>query len=128
VEMSQADRREFRGVPGSRAIAPANNFLKIKVNGMTRKWMIGIVFGWLVNSVAANAQPNISRAELLYSTHCISCHNDEIHWRDKLLATDWLSLKVQVRRWQGTTGLVWREDDITQVAHYLNATYYHYPE
>lgn len=28
------------------------------------------------------------RGELLYATHCIACHSDKVHWRDKKLVTD----------------------------------------
>jgi len=72
-------------------------------------------------------QPSEGRGELLYSTHCRDCHTAEVHWRDKKRATDWNSLKVQVRRWQDNIGLVWEEADIASVARYLNATYYRFP-
>ncbi len=68
------------------------------------------------------------RGELLYSTHCKGCHATEIHWRDKKLATDWDSLKIQVRLWQAASALGWSEDDITVVTRYLNDTFYHFPE
>ena len=67
-----------------------------------------------------------SRGELLYSTHCIGCHTSEIHWRDKKAATDWASLKFQVRRWQGATGLGWSEGDIDDVTRYLDESIYRY--
>ncbi|MEO7549363.1 MAG: hypothetical protein ABIT82_13125, partial [Ramlibacter sp.] len=56
--------------------------------------------------------PPASKGELLYSTHCISCHTTQMHWRDDRKATDWDSLKAQVRRWQGNAGLTWSEGDI----------------
>ena len=65
-----------------------------------------------------------SRGELLYTTHCISCHSKEMHWRDKRVANDWTSLKKQVRRWQDASSLTWSESDITEVARYLNETIY----
>ena len=46
-----------------------------------------------------------------------------MHWRDKKLVTDWPSLKVQVRRWQGTAQLNWSDEDIDDVARFLNDTY-----
>lgn len=95
---------------------------------MNRKWMVAILSVWLVNPAIANAQGDAARGELLYSTHCIACHDADIHWRDKKLATDWISLKAQVRRWQAIAVLGWRDDDITLVARRLNARYYHYPE
>ena len=69
-----------------------------------------------------------SRGELLYATHCIACHNSQVHWRDKRLATDWVSLKAQVRRWQGAAQLGWSGDGILEVARHLNERIYHYPQ
>ena len=81
--------------------------------------------------VHASAQAQIKegeiRGELLYSTHCNACHASKIHWREKKLATDWRSLKAQVRRWQANTGLGWSEEEVTDVTRYLNAAYYHFP-
>lgn len=68
-----------------------------------------------------------TRGELLYSTHCIACHSAQVHWREKKLATDWTTLRSEVRRWQAVLGLGWDDHDVTLVAQYLNALYYHYP-
>ena len=77
---------------------------------------------------AANAPPrDAARGELLYSTHCIACHSDKLHWRDKKLVTDWKSLQSEIVRWQGVSGLRWSKEDIADVAQYLNARYYRYP-
>ncbi|MFA6922163.1 MAG: hypothetical protein WC216_09990 [Gallionella sp.] len=77
---------------------------------------------------SAYAQPGESRGALLYATHCNACHNTEIHWRNKRLATDWESLVVQVQRWQGSINLYWRDEEIADVAHHLNVLYYSFPE
>lgn len=76
---------------------------------------------------AAPAADAPSRGELLYGTHCIACHNSQMHWRDKRLATDWPELVAQVRRWQGVAKLGWSEDDILEVARHLNQRIYRYP-
>ena len=78
---------------------------------------------------AAHAQPmsGASRGELLYSTHCIGCHGSEVHWRDKSLVTDPASLQAQVNRWQAVSGLKWSNEDVAEVARYLNTLHYHYP-
>ncbi|MBS0437240.1 MAG: cytochrome C [Proteobacteria bacterium] len=70
--------------------------------------------------------PAPTRGELLYTTHCIACHNSQMHWRDKRLATDWASLQAQVRRWQGVAKLGWNEDDILEVTRHLNERIYRY--
>jgi len=68
-----------------------------------------------------------SRGELLYTTHCGACHGAQMHWRDKKRVHDWPSLRAQVRLWQAQATLAWSEDDIDQVARYLNEAYYHLP-
>ena len=68
-----------------------------------------------------------SRGELLYSTYCIGCHTTEVHWREKKLATDWGSLRYQVRRWQENVAPGLAEEDNTAIARYLNDRYYHFP-
>ncbi len=67
-----------------------------------------------------------SRGELLYTTHCISCHTTEMHWRDNRSASNWPALKAQVRRWQDTASLTWSDSDILEVSRYLNETIYHF--
>jgi mono/diheme cytochrome c family protein len=65
--------------------------------------------------------------ELLYSTYCIGCHTTQMHWREKRLATDWGSLRYQVRRWQENIAPGLAEEDSTAIARYLNNLYYHFP-
>ncbi len=93
------------------------------------KSMLTLCFVMLGVSAAVSAQPtrDPTRGELLYTTHCISCHTAQVHWREKKIAGDWISLQFQVRRWQGNIGLGWSNEDIGQVARYLNALYYRYP-
>jgi mono/diheme cytochrome c family protein len=75
----------------------------------------------------SHSQTAPTRGELLYNTHCISCHSTQMHWRNNKLAHDWPSLKEQVRRWQGNAGLQWGDADILEVTRYLNDTIYNYP-
>lgn len=77
-----------------------------------------------ITPLANGKTPDESRGELLYSTHCNTCHSLQIHWREQRLATDWKSLKAQVNRWQAYAKLGWREEDVADVALYLNTRYY----
>lgn len=81
-----------------------------------------------VASAHAQAAPAPSRGQLLYDTHCIECHNTQVHWRSARAATNWSSLVAQVRRWQASGNLRWSEGDIVQVARHLNDTIYHFPQ
>lgn len=76
----------------------------------------------------AQAQPSVSRGQLLYATHCTSCHSTQMHWREDRLAHDWESLKIHVRRWQGDANLQWTDADIAEVARHLNDTIYRFPQ
>lgn len=97
---------------------------------MRTGWMLAMLTACMVFPAVANAQPeiNASRGELLYTTHCITCHSSKVHWRDKRIAKDLIGLNAQVRRWQGISGLKWSEGDIAEVTRYLNALHYRYPE
>jgi len=81
----------------------------------------------LVFAPCALAQDSPSRGQLLYDTHCIACHTTQVHWRDQRLASDWPTLKAQVRRFQGMAALQWSEDDVDAVTRYLNDSIYHFP-
>jgi mono/diheme cytochrome c family protein len=85
-----------------------------------------VLSGNLTEAVA-QVQVLPSRGELLYTTHCVACHNARVHWRDRRIATDWNGLRAQVRRWQGMQELRWSESEITEVARYLNTFYYDFP-
>lgn len=87
--------------------------------------LVSVFFSALVASPAARAQ---DRGELLYSTHCGACHTTQMHWRAARSATDWPSLKAQVRRWQSVASLAWTDDDVLAVAHYLNNSIYHFEQ
>lgn len=78
----------------------------------------------LAASATAAAQNAPTRGELLYTTHCVACHDQQVHWRDRRQATDWATLKSWVRRWQLEVGLNWNEADVAEVAGYLNDTFY----
>ena len=68
-----------------------------------------------------------TRGELLYHTHCLSCHSTQVHWRAKKQVIDWPSLRAQVRRWQAADQLAWSDDDIKAMAQYQNTLFYHLP-
>lgn len=83
----------------------------------------------LALALSARAEPRAeTRGALLYSTHCTVCHTAQTHWRDKKRATDWPSLKAEVRRWQAMAMLKWSEEDVLDVTRYLNDTYYRFEQ
>lgn len=49
-----------------------------------------------------------------------------MHWRASRAVTDWTSLRAEVSKWQVVASLAWSEDDVLDVARYLNDTIYHF--
>jgi hypothetical protein len=96
-----------------------------RVTGGWVRALVGVCVCSCAIGSPAQAQ---SRGELLYATHCITCHGTQMHWRDKKLATDWATLEAQVRRWQGEALLGWSEDDILAVTRHLNQIFYRFVE
>ena len=93
---------------------------------MTRPAMRTAIGAGVVALLAAFAAQAQSRGELLYSTHCIACHTTQMHWRDGRAATDWAGVVAQVGKWQKAGSLSWSEQDVLEVARYLNDTIYHF--
>ena len=89
--------------------------------------LLALAGGAAESQAPAVRAPTVTRGQILYDTHCIACHNTQVHWRDKKLVVDWASLKGEVRRWQATAGQWWSEADIVEVTRYLNDTIYRYP-
>jgi mono/diheme cytochrome c family protein len=90
------------------------------------KILVAGVFAVINATASAQTAPPASRGELLYTTYCIACHTAEVHWRQKKLAVDWASLNQQVRRWAGNAGLAWGDEEIVEVARYLNTVHYRF--
>ena len=60
----------------------------------------------------------------LYQFNCTSCHGAEVYTRTDRKVTSLASLESQVRRCEQNLGLKWFDDDITDMAAYLNTHYY----
>lgn len=98
---------------------------------VSKKSLAATLLFWCVLSVPVSVLAeqigySANRGQLLYSLHCASCHDTEVHWREKKLATNWSALLEQVNRWQKNLSLEWNSSDIDDVAGYLNETYYHF--
>lgn len=96
---------------------------------MFRRSILAVLLVFSSDFAAADERSvrDAGRGELLYSTHCVACHDTQIHWREKKLVRDWRSLQAEVSRWQGISALRWSDDDVAVVARYLNALHYRYP-
>ncbi len=71
----------------------------------------------------AFAEPS-EQAQALYDANCISCHGSEIYTRDPRMVASFDGLERQVQRCETALGLRWFDEDIKDVAAYLNHHFY----
>jgi mono/diheme cytochrome c family protein len=79
----------------------------------------------LAVSTVAAADPERGRA--LYELRCGTCHSESVHGRAKRVAGSFAGVRRWVSRWNENLALRWDDDEIDDVAIYLNNTYYRYP-
>jgi len=72
------------------------------------------------------AAASADNGEDLHAANCTSCHNDSVYQRKDRRVTSMAGLKKQVQRCEQSLGLKWFDEDIDDVAAYLNSTYYHF--
>ncbi len=75
---------------------------------------------------ASSAAPETAKGKALADQDCVKCHGTEVYTRADRKVTSRDGLERQVRRCETALGLRWFEDDIKDVAGYLNSHYYHF--
>lgn len=90
--------------------------------------------GWLLvllPSLAAAADVDAGRE--LHQENCVACHQSlmdgdaaSIYTRPDRRITSYSSLVTQVRRCEVNLGLQWFDEDVENVAAFLDETYYHF--
>jgi len=79
-----------------------------------------------VIAAAAGYSPDIKRGKALLENNCLICHDTRAFTRRDRIVHSVEQLRYQVNRWTWQTGLRWFPEDIADVVHYLNSTYYKY--
>lgn len=78
----------------------------------------------LLGVMQAATAADIDNGKSLHQKFCQSCHDSGVYTRPNRKVTTPGGLENQVRRCDMSLGLKWFEDDITDVAAYLNQSYY----
>jgi hypothetical protein len=68
------------------------------------------------------------RGVLLYENFCHHCHMSEIHYRVNSRVDSWTELRRLVNMWQADMGLGWTDEDVRDVAAWLNRRFYRLPD
>ena len=80
----------------------------------------------LLAATSALPAADIDKGKALVAEHCTKCHNDRVYTRKDRRVKSLDGLDQQVRRCETALGLKWFDDDIENVAAYLNKNYYHF--
>jgi mono/diheme cytochrome c family protein len=80
----------------------------------------------LVAAAWPAAAQDARRGQQLYETHCLSCHYERIHKRDRTrsVVRSLVALRVEVASRAEAAKLPLRPEDLDDIAEYLNRSYY----
>jgi mono/diheme cytochrome c family protein len=91
----------------------------------TLRLAAAIVLGMTATAWGAE-MPDLERGRLLYENHCVVCHTPKVHRRVPPLPIDMKELRRIVSTWAKGEQLGWSEQDVTDVAEYLDSTHYRF--
>ncbi|HDP89111.1 MAG TPA: cytochrome c [Thioalkalivibrio sp.] len=76
---------------------------------------------------------DLERGKQLHRDNCMACHarmtggeGETLYTRNGRRVTSLPGLEAQVRRCEANLELKWFDEDIADVVHFLNQTYYHF--
>ena len=70
--------------------------------------------------------PDVDHGRALYEIHCIVCHTSKVHRRFPPSAIDMDALRYIVKVWVEEQHLRWSQQDIEDVAQYLDRAQYRF--
>ena len=81
----------------------------------------------LLAAPSAATAADTSRGKALYESRCDKCHDLSVHSRNPRSARTFDHIRAFVARWDRELGAAWTDEDINEVARYLNEKYYNFP-
>ncbi len=92
-----------------------------------------VVMVLLPTAQGAASAADLARGKSLHEKHCVACHTsltngepDTLYTRPDRRVTSLSGLKKQVRRCELSLGLRWFDEDIDDVAGFLNQDFYRF--
>jgi len=77
-------------------------------------------------SEATAADPDIKKGKALLEENCYGCHGEDVYVREKRIVTSYPKLLKRVQFCSLQRNLTWFDEDIENVAAYLNTEFYHF--
>jgi mono/diheme cytochrome c family protein len=83
----------------------------------------------LLAALAAPAQAgDAERGQQLHAQHCTRCHNVSMYTRPERTTADYAALRERVQQCELAAELTWFEEDVDDVAAYLNEAFYRFAD
>jgi cytochrome c5 len=86
--------------------------------------VLGLLSLVSVAYAAPPQKPVKSRGQMLYENHCLRCHAEGVHLRATSKVHSLDDLAHAVKKWAGLQRLDWHQDELRDVADYMNRKYY----
>jgi mono/diheme cytochrome c family protein len=102
------------------------------ISGLTmtdsKMWIVAIAMCVLLAGSGSSVAESESfdRGQALYENHCMFCHEATVHTRATRRATSVAELRKWVSTWSFHASLGWTDEEIDDVADYMNRRYYHF--
>ncbi len=81
-------------------------------------------------TLAANntlaAETDLAQGKQLLDDHCFECHGTDYYTRNERRVESRKKLSAQVRFCEQSQNLTWFDEDVENVAEYLNQNFYHF--
>lgn len=62
----------------------------------------------------------------LYEEHCVACHDSTVYTRKDRIVHSFSELKERIRQCELSNELAWFDEEVEDVATYLNNNFYHF--
>jgi mono/diheme cytochrome c family protein len=86
----------------------------------------GCAAGVSTTATTATDARSFDRGRALYENNCRVCHTSKVHRRIPALPTNEAELRQIVLVWVRFEGMKWSNEDVDDVVHYVNRTYYQF--
>lgn len=78
----------------------------------------------MLATVAGQATADIKHGQQLHDANCVKCHDSGVYTREDRFVGNKDALTTQVQRCNVNLGTQWFDEDVADVADFLNTNYY----
>ena len=91
-----------------------------------QRWVTAAVMSVLLAGSGSGVAETFDRGQALYENHCMSCHEATVHTREAHRATSLADLRRWVATWSFHASLDWSDEEIDDVADFMDRRFYHF--